>query len=389
MIVAVFALAASALIPSPAVRAESVGSDSAHMAQLQRAIADKGAEIGAFVVKVKPARAKLVALHVEITHDEQLLATDARVARASQTSARPAAVFPMAEHHSLDSVKSYLDDSVKTLEVARARSEHDRRRLVTHQRDAQEALDRLARAQADAKAAITAANTTLARVSAELTARLVDRKHHREAQALRVSQHAFAAALARATENAAASPARRTVRTSQRASLTRRRAGRPKHTAYANPLRGLHGLLPERIDQGVDFAGEGPVYAIGNGVVLNVYASGWPNGTFIAYQLTDGPAKGLVVFTAEDLTPQVAVGSTVTANTVIGQMFRGPHGIEIGWADGSAIPNTMARTYAQYYGGNSTAFGDNFSRLLQSVGGPGGVLKSEPAGALPPGWPQW
>ena len=38
------------------------------------------------------------------------------------------------------------------------------------------------------------------------------------------------------------------------------------------------------------------------------------------------------MYTAEDLNPQVQVGSTVTANTVIGQMYGGPHGIEIGWA---------------------------------------------------------
>jgi murein DD-endopeptidase MepM/ murein hydrolase activator NlpD len=158
---------------------------------------------------------------------------------------------------------------------------------------------------------------------------------------------------------------------------------------YLNPFRATGGLSPERIDSGVDYAGAGPVYAIGNGVVLNVYAGDWPGGTFIAYQLSDGPAKGLVVYTAEDLNPQVSVGSTVTANTVIGQMYGGPHGIEIGWADGSAIPNAMARSYGQYHGGNSTAFGYNFSRLLQALGAPGGILQNDPTGSLPSGWPQW
>jgi murein DD-endopeptidase MepM/ murein hydrolase activator NlpD len=158
---------------------------------------------------------------------------------------------------------------------------------------------------------------------------------------------------------------------------------------YANPLRAVSGLTPERIDSGVDYAGVGPVYAIGNGVVLNIYAGDWPGGTFIAYQLSDGPARGLVVYTAEDLNPQVSVGSTVSANTVIGHMYGGPHGIEIGWADGSAIPNAMARSYGQYHGGNSTAFGYNFSRLLQSLGAPGGILQNNPTGTLPSGWPQW
>ena len=154
-------------------------------------------------------------------------------------------------------------------------------------------------------------------------------------------------------------------------------------------MRSVGGLSPERIDSGVDYAGAGPVYAIGNGVVLNVYAADWPGGTFIAYQLSDGPAKGLVVYTAEDLNPQVSVGSTVTANTVIGQMYGGPHGIEIGWADGSRIPNAMARSYGQYHGGNSTAFGYNFSRFLQALGAPGGILENNPTGTLPAGWPQW
>ena len=58
---------------------------------------------------------------------------------------------------------------------------------------------------------------------------------------------------------------------------------------YANPLRAVQILTPERIDQGVDYAGFGPLYAIGDGVVLNTVGSGWPGGTFIAYQLTDGP----------------------------------------------------------------------------------------------------
>jgi len=36
---------------------------------------------------------------------------------------------------------------------------------------------------------------------------------------------------------------------------------------YLNPLRAISGLSPERADEGVDFAGTGPVYAVGAGVV--------------------------------------------------------------------------------------------------------------------------
>ena len=51
---------------------------------------------------------------------------------------------------------------------------------------------------------------------------------------------------------------------------------------------------------------------------------------------------------------------------------------------------TMAHDYGQFSGSNSTAFGDNFSQLLQLLGAPGGVLQnSPPTGSLPPSWPRW
>ena len=149
-------------------------------------------------------------------------------------------------------------------------------------------------------------------------------------------------------------------------------------------------LSSERIDQGVDYRGFGPIYAIGDGVVLSTVNGGWPGGTFIAYRLTNGPANGLVVYAAEDIQPSVQIGQSVTSNTVLGQVYAGPTGIETGWADPSASGDTMARTYGQYHGGNSTAFGYNFSRLLQSLGAPGGVLQTNPpTGSLPSGWPSW
>ena len=151
----------------------------------------------------------------------------------------------------------------------------------------------------------------------------------------------------------------------------------------------MSALSPERIDEGVDYSGFGPVYAIGDGVVLNTVGNGWPGGTFIAYQLTDGPASGLVVYVAEDVEPNVQVGATVTSGTVIGQMYAGPDGIETGWADGSALPNAMARSYGQFDGSDSSAFGANFSQFLQSLGAPGGVGSGAPTGVLPAGWPSW
>jgi hypothetical protein len=148
-------------------------------------------------------------------------------------------------------------------------------------------------------------------------------------------------------------------------------SGKPQ-ASYANPFRDVKNLSPERIDQGVDYGGTGPVYAIGNAVVENVTASGWPGGTFIQYKLLDGPAAGMHVYLAEDVHPNVTVGQLVNANTVLGTMYGGPHGIETGWADPN--PGTQRALGASQWreGGNSTADGVNFNGLLTALGAPGG-----------------
>jgi hypothetical protein len=164
----------------------------------------------------------------------------------------------------------------------------------------------------------------------------------------------------------------------------------PSPGAYYDPLRSVKALYPERVDQGVDYSGYGPIYAIGDGVVLSVTNSGWPDGTFIAYRLTDGPAAGLTVYAAEDILPSVTLGEQVTSSTVLGDIFEGPDGIETGWASYAGTGATMAWGAGQFDGSNSTAFGYNFSQLLSSLGAPPGVLQNDPAtGNLPPGWPQW
>jgi hypothetical protein len=151
----------------------------------------------------------------------------------------------------------------------------------------------------------------------------------------------------------------------------------------------VSGLSPERIDQGVDYTGFGPIYAIGDGVVLNTVSGGWPGGTFIAYQLRDGPANGLVVYAAEDIQPSVEVGQTVNSGTVIGQVYEGPTGIETGWANPAALPDTMARDYGQFDGSDSSAFGYNFSQFLQTLGAPGGIIEGTVHGEVPASWPRW
>lgn len=162
---------------------------------------------------------------------------------------------------------------------------------------------------------------------------------------------------------------------------------------YRDPLRGIGGLVPERIDQGVDFSGTGPVYALGDAVVTNATGTsgGWPGGGWITYLLTDGPDAGLTVFVAEDITPAVQVGQRVSPSTVIGNMFDGGDGIEIGWAQPTGLSAESQLPEAGGIGGAGpfpTRVGVSFDELLQSLGVPAAPNLSDPAfGLLPADYP--
>jgi len=161
---------------------------------------------------------------------------------------------------------------------------------------------------------------------------------------------------------------------------------------YRNPLRGVHGLLPERIDDGVDFAGTGPVYALGDAVVTNAGENyGWPGGGWITYRLTDGPAAGLMVYVAEDVTATVQVGQRVTPMTVIAYMFDGGDGIETGWAQptGDSAESELAVAGGiGGYGPFPTRVGANFDELLQMLGVPAAPNAGDVAyGILPANYP--
>jgi hypothetical protein len=163
---------------------------------------------------------------------------------------------------------------------------------------------------------------------------------------------------------------------------------------YLNPLRNTDDLVLERIDQGVDFSGSGPVYALGDGVVTNASADypGWDGG-WITYQLTDGPAAGLMVYVAEDITPSVQIGQQVSASTVIGEMFEGGEGIEMGWAQPSGANAESQLPVAGAVGGLGpfpTMVGLNFDELLETVGVPAAPNRYQPAsGLLPENYPSW
>jgi len=162
---------------------------------------------------------------------------------------------------------------------------------------------------------------------------------------------------------------------------------------YQNPFRDVSGLVPERIDMGVDFGGSGPVYALGNAVITNATgnAAGWPGGGWITYKLTDGPDAGLTVYLAEDVSPVVQAGQHVSSSTVIANMFAGSDGIEIGWAQQSGLSAESQLPEAGSVGGNGpfpTRIGLSFEGLLQSAGSPAAPNRTQsPYGLLPAGYP--
>jgi murein DD-endopeptidase MepM/ murein hydrolase activator NlpD len=205
-----------------------------------------------------------------------------------------------------------------------------------------------------------------------------------------------AARIAAAQRDAAARAARAARQRAERerqAQAKKARKAKQAAAVYRNPLRAVGNLILERIDMGVDFGGSGPVYAIGDAVITNADANnaGWPGGGWITYRLTDGPAKGLMVYLAEDVKPTVQVGQNVTSSTVIGNMFNGGAGIETGWAkaDASSAESQLAEAGSiSGQGPFPTEVGLNFEELLQALGVPAAPNRGDtPHGELPSNYP--
>jgi hypothetical protein len=171
---------------------------------------------------------------------------------------------------------------------------------------------------------------------------------------------------------------------------------------YRNPFRGVQDLKPERIDMGVDYAGRGPVYALGRGRVTAVNQA-WAGGVgavgpgnWITYQLSEGPLKGRQVYVAENVTPKVRPGQRVTGSTVIGEMTGQGAGIETGFAapgQSGQHGETLAASLGQQSksgdpGATPSAAGVAFSDLIHAVGGKPGIgPTSGGSGAQSSGWP--
>jgi murein DD-endopeptidase MepM/ murein hydrolase activator NlpD len=139
-------------------------------------------------------------------------------------------------------------------------------------------------------------------------------------------------------------------------------------TGYVNPFSGDKNITKERIDQGQDFALSpgAPIRAIGPAKVLGVEQNWYQGQPAVFYQLTSGPAKGKVVYVAEQITPNVRAGQTLQAGQAIGTYARSGTGIETGW--GTPSGQTLARATTGYVEGQATAAGKSFSSFLSSLG---------------------
>jgi hypothetical protein len=159
---------------------------------------------------------------------------------------------------------------------------------------------------------------------------------------------------------------------------------------YANPLARAH-VRPERIDQGVDYAGSGTLSALGAGTVTYVGtdATGWP-GSFIEYRLYDGPDAGCYVYYAEGVNPAAGlrVGEYVAAGQPIASIIPGwSTGIELGWGAGKST-TTYAEKMHQWSSTSDqdnipSAAGKSFSAVIASLGGPQGLVEGGDPGQGP------
>lgn len=426
----VIGIVTAAVVASPAAAGASVGSDKADIAQLEKQIAAEGAHEQALVSRFNAVQAQVDELNAQIVVDQRRVAADQSAETTAMTKLRRLAIKAYISGSGMDSpalsmlsgtssiaalleqnqyvgaVNTKLANALDTLHGDQARTQDAQRAVQSEQAQATKTLAQLTAAHDAATAAITADEARLTHVSGNLRALLA---------AASARADAARAASERALASARLSASTQTVPSAQPSADTQPVSSLPTSSTtpttfaptpsdpapgpdptppsstggYANPLRSVAALSSERIDQGVDYSGFGSIYAIGNGVVLMTVGPGWPGGTFIAYRLTDGAARGLVVYAAEDIEPSVQVGDRVTSSTVIGHVYAGPDGIETGWADGSSLPDTMARSFGQFDGSNATAFGLNFSQFLQSLGAPGGIQSGTTRGTLPASWPRW
>ncbi len=174
---------------------------------------------------------------------------------------------------------------------------------------------------------------------------------------------------------------------------------------YIDPLREVSGLTPRRIDLGVDYAGTGPLLALGRARVTmasdtdsgpsSCWAiSCWPGGGIVVMRLLDGPFAGKYTYVAEHITVSVRAGQIVNAGQQIATLHAGYPWSEWGWAAGPGA-EALARADGHWcqtcadVGDWSTIEGRNMNALLVRLGAPSGLFQPVPTQTMPPGWPTW
>lgn len=175
---------------------------------------------------------------------------------------------------------------------------------------------------------------------------------------------------------------------------------------YQDPYRDVKQKTPLRIDMGLDYAGTGPVHPLGNAKIDVVYdrnsGSGWPGwgvkgaGGWVSYTLLDGPAKGKVVYFAENCVPAPGItqDKRVTPNDVICNLDGlASDWSESGWAAGETGTGAAAGSVWQGHDSSAyyTAYGENFSQLINKLGEKPGTIQpgAQKLGTLPANWPTW
>ncbi len=137
----------------------------------------------------------------------------------------------------------------------------------------------------------------------------------------------------------------------------------PVGTEYVNPFAISTESTLGRVDQGVDFTGAGPIGAIGEALILQTGAPGWPEEGGVLYELLNGPMKGSVIYLYEGVDATVQPGQRVSAGQEIAT-FRPGGSIETGLADSAGVP----LSHTEYYEGRVTQSGLEMLSLLQALG---------------------
>ncbi len=284
----VLALTTTVVLPSGPAGADAK-SDQAEISALGQRIAQDGTKVQQLVASYDQAQlrqaavtAQLATVHARLTADRRdearadgvlrRLALNNYMSGASDDSAL--ALFDAGNTNAQESKQEYmrlasanLNNAIDTVNVDKQKTQSAEARLQSAQVQAEADVQKLAEARQAAQSALTSDNALLTQVQGNLQALLAAAAAQRAAAEQQEEKEMAAKAAAEQAAQAAQS-----TPVSHPATV----AFSPTPGSYADPLRAVRGLTPERIDQGVDYSGFGPIYAIGDGVVLSTANSGWP-----------------------------------------------------------------------------------------------------------------